>query len=508
MNLRLVWHIFRKDARRLWWLIALTLALLARLYHFDSVRSFAVPGIDEGWLNVLQPLAWSLLIALAVLQDPVAGDTPFWATLPCRWPSLLAAKALFIAAAIHLPYFIASAGILYARGFAPVDYLPDLLYQQFALLALTLGSLALATLVRNVTQFMVVAVAMTTAVAAPSMGWNQDPPAIHHVRELLGFPVVVIAGACIAMVQYASRRNLVARVSGLAAIAIVAIIWWMPRDRIYGIQAAMSPAPASVGTPSMQLARGLEPPDTLRGRLLPLHFDKASIAVPILVSGLRDNARVRFPQTGPVLVEPSGNRVEAEPTSLQRGMNPCCGNLIPSWQILSIAPAAYERIRNEQVILQGRFFVDYYRPTAPVAVTIGNSVAIAGVAICSVDIPVRDDPNFEGLRVECESPNPLPPIEVTLSDANGNREWKQYLGSSMTLMSYPSGAWLSPMDRRETTFAFTDEQHYNAFGGKWLVPRDVVQSVRITVTAELPEGIRVVDYSIPGIRPVDYQVKQ
>src|SRR5579863_10327337 len=106
MNLRLVWHIFKKDARRLWWLIALTLALSARLVHFDSMRDFATPGSEEGWLNILLPLAWSFLIALAMLEDPAESDTPFWVTVPCRWPSLLAAKAVFIVIVIHVPYLV------------------------------------------------------------------------------------------------------------------------------------------------------------------------------------------------------------------------------------------------------------------------------------------------------------------------------------------------------------------------------------------------------------------
>src|SRR5258707_12526012 len=103
MNLRFIWHIFRKDTRRLWWVIALTLALPARLAHQDSWRGVATPDIEEGWLNILLPLAWSFLIALVVLEDPAVGEAPFWATVPCRWPSLLTAKAVFVAAFVHVP---------------------------------------------------------------------------------------------------------------------------------------------------------------------------------------------------------------------------------------------------------------------------------------------------------------------------------------------------------------------------------------------------------------------
>ena len=147
MNLRFIRHIIGKDLRRLWWVIGLTLALLARLAHFDSLRAFATPGSDEGWLNILLPLAWSFLIALALLEDPVVADTPFWVTVPCKWQSLLAAKAVFVVMVVHVPYLVACAYILHARGFSPSEYLAALLYKQLAILALTSASLALATVV-------------------------------------------------------------------------------------------------------------------------------------------------------------------------------------------------------------------------------------------------------------------------------------------------------------------------------------------------------------------------
>jgi hypothetical protein len=127
---RQVWHIFKKDARRLRWEVAATLGLLAWVAHLDRWRSDWTPGFAEGWLNVLLPLAWCYLVGLAVLQDPVVGDREFWLALPCRWRSMMGAKALFVLCFIHLPYLLAQAGILAARGFSPVTYFPLLLWKQ------------------------------------------------------------------------------------------------------------------------------------------------------------------------------------------------------------------------------------------------------------------------------------------------------------------------------------------------------------------------------------------
>ncbi len=58
MRFGLAWHIFLKDLRRLWWMILLTIFLTSRLVNQDSWRSTTFPGTQEGWLNILLPLAW------------------------------------------------------------------------------------------------------------------------------------------------------------------------------------------------------------------------------------------------------------------------------------------------------------------------------------------------------------------------------------------------------------------------------------------------------------------
>ena len=266
MNLRFVWHIFRKDTRRLWWMIALTLALLARLAHLDSWRDVATPGTEEGWLNILLPLAWSFLTALAILEDPPVGEAPFWATVPCRWPSLLTAKAVFIAAFIHIPYFVACMFIVNARGFAPADYLTVLFGKQLPLLALTLPAIALATLVGNVTQFMIVAIALAAAVAAPSFpSALSDSPATHRIREIVLLSYTSIAALLIAIAQYGRNRTSATREEGVAVILVAGVIWWFPRQQFDGLQAILSPASQAIGQPSIHLPGPDEPHEPRQG---------------------------------------------------------------------------------------------------------------------------------------------------------------------------------------------------------------------------------------------------
>ena len=59
--MRLVLHIFIKDARRFWWEIAVMLGLLAGVARMDATRIGFTPGAMEGWLNIILPAVWAYL---------------------------------------------------------------------------------------------------------------------------------------------------------------------------------------------------------------------------------------------------------------------------------------------------------------------------------------------------------------------------------------------------------------------------------------------------------------
>ena len=69
--------------------------MLACLALLDSWRYDFESGLPETVLNLILPLVWGVLIALAVQLDPLTSDTAFWLTRPYRRPALLAAKILF-----------------------------------------------------------------------------------------------------------------------------------------------------------------------------------------------------------------------------------------------------------------------------------------------------------------------------------------------------------------------------------------------------------------------------
>jgi len=141
-----VLHIFRKDARHHWPEILVSLLLLS-LYTWHSARQagpapFFVPGypttsafaiVLAEILPLVLVVAWFFLIFRLVQEESLIGDRQFWVTRPYQWPSLLAAKVLFVVIFIHIPLFFAQCLLLKIAGFPIAPHLAGLLGMNIAL---------------------------------------------------------------------------------------------------------------------------------------------------------------------------------------------------------------------------------------------------------------------------------------------------------------------------------------------------------------------------------------
>ncbi len=263
--MRLMLHNFRKDARRLWPAVLVTWVMLATLARADRWRGDSMPSPLEGWMTMLLTMAWACLAALAALEEPLVGDLNFWTTRPHRWTSLLGAKLLFVALAIHLPSFLADVYILGARGFSPAAYLPDLLWKQLLFFAaITLPSLAVASLVRGFTHFVIAAFTIATVILILNGGLQAFPEftplryELHHalVRILLAFAALVVI-----WMQYARRLLIPASAIAIAgAVAAALVATWLPARAEYVrgrrlADAASHPAQRAFGTGRDTLGR-------------------------------------------------------------------------------------------------------------------------------------------------------------------------------------------------------------------------------------------------------------
>ena len=213
--MRLILHTFKKDVRRLWPVAVVTWIILAVLTNADRWRSDVTISPMESWLNMAVTMAWICLTALVVLQENLVGDRDFWMTRPHRWPELLTAKLIFLALAIHGPSFLADVCVLSARGFSPVASLGDPITKQILFFGcITLPAIALASLVGNFTQFIVVVFAAVACVAVLNGGLAAMPQYLRQPTEIRHDAVrILLAASAIAvmLIQYARRRAFASR---------------------------------------------------------------------------------------------------------------------------------------------------------------------------------------------------------------------------------------------------------------------------------------------------------
>jgi hypothetical protein len=514
--MRLLWHIFKKDARRLWWQVAVTLGLLAWLAHLDRWRADFTPGSAEAWLNILLPFAWSYLISLLILQDPLVGDREFWPTLPCRRPAMLGAKALFILAFIHLPYLLAQAAILGARGFSPFAYLPELLWKQVLLLAvLTLPAVAVATLVENVVQFLLIAV-LTCAAVVFMTGYAGGAYLMVRVpvdatSNGIALLLAALGALAITLLQYGWRRTAVSRWLAIGAAAGAAALYvWLPRA---SVAAAFSPAPLN-GKLSVSLAPRQYPLTDLERRSLGASGNIVRVAVPIGVAGVPGGAVARYSQLALEIRASGGEHHEASVSffsrsgpipkiSLEASLSPW--DSAPTFQVLTFDRSLYGQIGNRTVTLKGRLIAEFHRRGTPIRMAFGARSAVPGAGTCSSSV----EPQLwqEAVKVGCESPAEIAyPTLVTLVDPNTGREWRNSIGYSGSSILYPSITWLSPLNHRVTHFTLTTEEQYEHFGGQWRVPQEALATAQLEIVPEPVTGYAIVEYELPGITLSKYAV--
>jgi hypothetical protein len=496
-------HIFRKDVRRLWPGIVGSLVVLGALARQDRWRLDWGPGATEGYLNLLVPILWGCLVALAVEQDPIPGDRQFWITRPFRRTSLVGAKLLFALLFVHVPSVIADCYILGARGFSPLAYAPQLLTKQLVLAcALTIPAMALASLVRSFSHFVLEVAAVAAlflVLAGPYSGPLYQWPILEGARNLLLVSVAAIAGAVILAAQYFGRRVLFSRVVGGAAGAGCALIFvlLLPPSAL-AIRATLSSAPVK---PSLELA-----PAAAASYAGPAR--QVRLALPVRIAGLPPGTRVsaaavrseligadgaRYSETRPLRYNPAVRRTH------DFGLNVSEFHDNPSASlVLTVDPTVFASLARGPVTLRGEVSLALHRMGQPVWLPVGARAEVAGAGRCMT----RDaEDAFSGASrviVECESPvHDVAGVEARLWDPRSGREWRRFLVPARGFMG-PGISWLSPL-YRDVAFVNVGERD-----GDWEIPNAAVSTAKVEITPRIPLGYAAVQYEFRDVDLTKY----
>jgi hypothetical protein len=236
--MKLIWHIAKKDLRRLRWPLVLFGALMLLQYAVWSIAE-AKSGVSTSvavavWgMHLL--MAW-LLVPLFVHEDAVVGLAE-WRVRPISGARLLGAKVLGIFFGLCLWPSLLTLPWWLNFGFGAGEIVHVMAVNTLGMMALTGVALLIAGLTRDFAKFiaasLIVAVtaalvALTTAADIPANGEGAVGPALAMTRAALGWGIVLATAIMVVPMQYLGRRpgwmRGLAIGAGLSAV-IVALMW-------------------------------------------------------------------------------------------------------------------------------------------------------------------------------------------------------------------------------------------------------------------------------------------
>jgi hypothetical protein len=277
-------HIFKKDARYLWYEIALVWLFAGA---FAAMHIPPLDPSDSGLPELALVIAAELLIGRLILAEAITGDRQFWITRPYRWQSLLGAKILFIIVFVNLPIFAAQFSIVLINGFPLGSSVPGLLWSQvllFACVALPLAAIAsvssgIAPFIVSQLVVLVVGAGML-ALFAP-LG-TRALGGLDWIRFSIAFLACGAIAVPLLFIQYKRRRTLLSRWVALGGITLAALAFMaLPSSFALAVQSGFSKQP-SLGS-SIQIAVGEVPEERFSSGQEP---GKVAMVFPLLVSGL------------------------------------------------------------------------------------------------------------------------------------------------------------------------------------------------------------------------------
>ena len=232
-------HIFKKDIRRHWPEIVISLALLglyAKLMthppdYYEKIGPDHIPWeeITASSLIPLMIIFWIFLTIRIVQGERLVGDTQWWITKPYEWWKLLAAKEVFLLAFIGAPLLLVQLYLLHNAGFAIHSHLFGVVRMQFALaFILFLPAVALASLTKNLGQALIVLLivfilfsTITSQLSrVPNSGMSSAVQGLGEIESVLLLGSIVGAAGW----QYARRKTWASRGFFAAGAAVVILI--------------------------------------------------------------------------------------------------------------------------------------------------------------------------------------------------------------------------------------------------------------------------------------------
>ena len=293
-----VLHMFRKDMRRHWPEILISLALLAlftrRALNFWEAEAYELLSysisrfffaLSGRYIPFFLVLSWIFLILRVVQGETLVGDRQWWVTKPYVWWELLLSKLFFVFLFISVPLLHVHLLLLHQAGFSVLPNLGRLVLMQFTLPFIVIAcTLALASTTRNLAQALlgagIVVLALIIGLSLDSLfsqSAGDGPFLVDWIVSLLFFGSILV----VPVWQYARRRTRTSRVTiaGCSGAALVlSLIPFSRVEQVYPLL-AIKDSPAQLAT--LPIAEHLENTPGL-----PSFGSAVVLSIPVNVSGI------------------------------------------------------------------------------------------------------------------------------------------------------------------------------------------------------------------------------
>jgi hypothetical protein len=211
-----IFHILRKDLRRLWIEILLVLLAVVTSVRVNWLQTHPDPPTQWYLRDLLVTLmlffVWWFTIARLIQEESLVGDRQFWITRPYERSKLFAAKLLFFVLVICLPYFVAIQISLKLGGAALAPNAAESIGEMLGFtVVISLPVAALATITRKISHWLIAAVGLLICFIAfagfDSSIERSNVSAASDSVEFLEFGTFFILCATIVVIQYARRKT-------------------------------------------------------------------------------------------------------------------------------------------------------------------------------------------------------------------------------------------------------------------------------------------------------------
>ncbi len=364
----MIWHIFKKDVRLLWWLAAAVAAL-----HFADIGVLLamVRSPNNRQLSQLMELlsfggllGVGFLITAVVHQDAIPGVRQDWLVRPILRRDLLLSKLLFVILMVQLPIMAADCLEAVANGFSLGSSLGVAASRSvFLLLLVDMPLLAFGALTKSLLEAITVGVCIFLLFAAMEFLMNKGGgrrlrgPTLGTGLEWIAVSalilVVAIGAAALLNLQFFRRRTLTSRFFMGALTVLCVVTTLMPWQPAFAIERSLSSAPGSAGSiavnfnPSLgKLQRDASFPSlNMRDENIPLYL-------PMRVSGLPADSALQTDRAEVRVIETDGRVDPVESLDLSARRDGAADPERNAYHTIAVSGELYKRIRNQSVRLE------------------------------------------------------------------------------------------------------------------------------------------------------------